>query len=211
MPSDHRTRLAGRFATPHRSEAGAEYLRKLEESLRYWYSAAETKAQVVLTLNGVFLAFLTGSVLTSGDKAAKTVTVFGPETWAFVAGLAAGIAGAIFCAIRCLVARGCRSKDINKTFAQYEVDPEQGDTYIPEVSVFFAYLAQLRPEHFVKQMRAIGPQFVVQALATDNILWSKSILAKHRWVNLAFSLTGIALGFFLCVGVSYLIRVSLGT
>jgi hypothetical protein len=211
MPRDHRTGLVGRVATPDRPETAVEYLRKLEESLRYWYSAAEMKAQVALTRNGVFLAFLTGSVLTSGDKAATTVAVFGPETWAFVAGLAAGIAGAIFAAVRCLVARGCRSKDINKTFAHYDVDPERGDTYSPEVSVFFAYLAELRPEHFVKQMRAIGPQFVVQALATDHVLWSRYILAKHRWVNLAFSLTGVALGFFLCVGVSYLIRVSLST
>ena len=70
-----------------------EYLWKLEESLRYWYSAAETKAQVVVTLNGVFLAFVTGSILTNSDKAALTLTVFGPETWMFLAGMAAGSPG----------------------------------------------------------------------------------------------------------------------
>ena len=123
--------------------------------------------------------------------------------------MAAGVAGAIFCAIWCLMARGCRSKEIDKTFADYAVDPDRGDTYRPEITVFFANLARLRPEHFVEQMRAIGPQFVVQALATDHIDWSRKILDKHRLVNAAFSLTGVALGFFLCVGVSYLIRMAL--
>jgi hypothetical protein len=47
-------------ASVHSYAAAADHQWKLDDHLRYWYSAAETKAQVVLTLNGVFLAFLTG-------------------------------------------------------------------------------------------------------------------------------------------------------
>lgn len=71
MASERSNGLSSGVASPSDSDA-VDYLRKLDESLRYWYSAADTKAQVALTLNGVFLAFLTGSVLTSGDKVAKT-------------------------------------------------------------------------------------------------------------------------------------------
>jgi hypothetical protein len=190
-------------------ETSVAYLRELEESLRYWYSAAETKAQVVLTLNGIFLAFLTGSMLTNRDKVTPTVAIFGPETWVFLAGMAAGLAGSILCAVACLMARGVWPRKVRKDLRDYRVDPDLADTYKPEVTVFFSHLAQLQPKHFVEQMRAIGPQFVVQALASDHIGWSKYILTKHRLVNGAFILTGIALGFFLCVGVSYLIRVGL--
>jgi hypothetical protein len=211
MPRDYRTRIVSRFATPPRPETAVEYLWKLEDALRYWYSAAETKAQVALTLNGVFLAFFTGSILTDQEKAAKTVAAFGPETWMFLAGMAAGVVGSIFCSVWCLMARGVWSKEIRKALADYGVNPDQGDTYRPEVAVFFAHLAELHPEHFAKRMRAIGPQFVAQALAADHIEWSRHIRAKHRWVNWAFVLTGTALGFFLCVGVSYLIRLALGT
>lgn len=58
-------------------------------------------------------------------------------------------------------------------------------------------------------MRTIDPEFVVQALAGDHVEWSVFIGRKHRWVNRAFVLTGFTLALFLCVGVSYVIRVSL--
>jgi hypothetical protein len=38
--------------------AAVEYLRDLESGLRYWYQAAEIKAQVILAINGAFVAFL---------------------------------------------------------------------------------------------------------------------------------------------------------
>jgi hypothetical protein len=209
MSKDYRTQAAGRVAARRRPETGLDYLWKLDESLRYWYTAAETKAQVTLTLDVVFLAFFTGSILTKRDDVAKTVTAFGPETWVFLAGMAAGVVGSIFCAIGCLMARGVLPHRIRMALAEHKVDPRQGHTYKPEVARAFAHLAELKPEQFVKQMRGIGPQFVVQALATDHIAWSKNIRRKHRLVNLAFILTGVALCSFLCVGVSYLIRVAL--
>jgi hypothetical protein len=58
-------------------------------------------------------------------------------------------------------------------------------------------------------MLLINHQFVVRALASMNVEWSKAIRRKHRWVNRAFVLTGVALGFFICMSVSYLVRVSL--
>jgi hypothetical protein len=201
--------LAANDQPPGSEAAGAKYLRELEESLRYWYSAAETKAQVVLTLNGVFLAFLSGSLLTNRERLKPTVGVFGPETWGLLAGMAAALVGSIVCAVACLMARGVWPWEVNKDLAAYEVRPDRPETYRPEVTVFFAHLAELRPEPFVKQMtKEVGPEFVVRALASDHILWSKYIRTKHRWVNGAFILTGMTLGFFVGVGVSYLIRVA---
>jgi hypothetical protein len=147
--------------------------------------------------------------LTNRDEMAKTVTVFGPETWVFLAGMAVGVVGSIFCTVACLMARGVWPNRIRKALVDHMVDPSRGDTYMPEVALAFAHLAELKPELFAKQMRGIGPQFVVQALATDHIAWSRNIRTKHRLVNWAFILTGFALGFFLCTWVSYLIRVAL--
>jgi hypothetical protein len=199
----------GEQPSPPSAETAVAYLRELEESLRYWYSAAETKAQVVLTLNGVFLAFLTGSILTNRDKVTPTVAVFGPETWVFLAGMAAGLAGSIFCAVACLMARGVWPRKVRKDLRDYGVDPDRSDTYKPEVTVFFAHLAQLQPTRFAEQMRAIDLPYVAKALASDHIGWSVYIWRKHRLVNGAFILTGITLGFFLCVGASYLTRLGL--
>jgi hypothetical protein len=196
-------------ASPRNHDAAVDYLRELEASLRYWYSAAETKAQVVLTLNGVFLAFLTGSILTNRDNVAQTVSVFGPETWVFLAGMAAGVGGSVICAVACLMARGVRRKQAREKLTGYHVDRKQADTYKPEVTAFFAFLAELLPDQFAERMLTIDLQFVVRALAIDHIEWSKYIRSKHLFVNWAFVLTGVTLWFFMCVGVSYLIRVSL--
>src|SRR4051812_48346973 len=206
MSRDYRTPSLGRPTAPRRPETAVEYLWKLEESLRYWYSAAETKAQIALTLNGAFLAFFTGSILTNRSKVAETVAVFGVETWVFLAAMAAAVVGAIGCAVGCLMARGVWPRRIRQALTTHRVDPARGDTYQPEVAVAFAPLAELDPELFAARMRGIGPPFVVRALATDHIAWARNIRIKHRLVNWAFILTGAALGFFLGVGVSYLIR-----
>jgi hypothetical protein len=92
---------------------------------------------------------------------------------------------------------------------RYGVKPDQANTYAPEVTVFFAFLAELKPNRFAERMLSIDQQFVVKALASDHIAWSRQILHKHRWVDRAFIFTGITLGFFICVAVSYMIRVGL--
>ena len=122
-----------------------------------------------------------------------------------------GSAGSITCAVCCLIARGVQAKRTREVFDRYRVDPDKADTYVPEVTFFFADLAELRPDLYVERMLLINQLFVVRALASSHVEWSKAIRRKHRWVNRAFVLTGVALGFFICVGVSYLVRVRLAT
>lgn len=200
----------GGRASPPDPAVAVEYLRKLEDSLRSWYQAADTKAQVALTLNGVFLGFVTGSILTNRGDVARTVTDFGPETWGLLAAMAAGLAGAIGCAVACLAARGVGRARARRKLARHGVDKHRADTYAPEVTVFFTHLAELQPDRFAERMRTIDQPFVIQALASDHVEWSVFIGRKHRWVNRAFILTGVTLALFLGVGVSYLVRVTLG-
>jgi hypothetical protein len=186
------------------------YLRDLESGLRYWYQAAEIKAQVALAINGALLAVLGGSLLGNRDDVARTVAVFGPETWVLLAGMTLGVALSIACAVICLVARGLRRKGVEELLARYRVDPGQAATYTPEVTGFFLYLAALQPGAFTERMGAVDPLFVLRALASNPVLFARNILRKHRWVNRAFVCTGAGLGCFLGLGVSYLVRVLLG-
>lgn len=188
-------------------EAALAYLRDLESGLRYWYQAAEIKAQVVLAINGALLAFLSGALLSNRDDVARTVAVFGPETWLFLAGMTVGFALSIACAVICLVARGLRRKRVQEAFARYRVDPTQAATYAPEATAFFLHLAALQPERFAERMRTVDPPFALRALSSNPVLFARNILRKHRWVNAAFICTGVGLGLFLCLAVSYLIRV----
>lgn len=200
---------SGEEASSPDYESAVEYLRDLEGGLRYWYQAAEIKAQVVVAINGALVALLGGSLLGNREDVAQTVTVFGPETWAFLAGITLAFALSIYCAVACLVARGLQQERVRETFDRYGVDPTRAETYQPEVTAFFLHLAALQHQPFRDRMLAVDQRFVVEALASSPVLFSTYVLRKHRWVNRAFISTGVGLGFFLCLGVSYLVRLVL--
>jgi hypothetical protein len=151
--------------------------------LRYWYQAAEIKAQVVLAISGALVAVLGGSLLGNRDDVAATVAVFGPETWVFLAGMTAAFALSILCAVFCLVARGLRSRRVREEFTHLGVDPTDAATYVPEVTGFFLHLAALEPAAFTERMRTVDPPFVLQALSSNRIRFARNILRKHRWAT----------------------------
>jgi hypothetical protein len=188
-------------------QAVVGYLRDLEAGLRYWYQAAEIKAQVVLAIDGALVALLSGSLLGNRNDVAGTVAVFGPETWVLLAGITVAFALSITCAVICLVARGLRRKGVEEALARWQVDPSDAATYAPEATAFFLYLTALQPAPLAERMRSVDPAFVLQALSSNPVLFARNVVRKHRWVNRAFVCTGVALGFFLCLGVSYLARV----
>jgi hypothetical protein len=69
--------LSGDEASSPDYGSAVEYLRDLESGLRYWYQAAEIKAQVVLAISGALVAVLGGSLLGNRDDVARTVAVLG--------------------------------------------------------------------------------------------------------------------------------------
>jgi len=54
-----------------------DYSRRHLELVINWYNNADSKAQVILTLDGAFLTFLTSSILGSPDDLGKIIGGFG--------------------------------------------------------------------------------------------------------------------------------------
>jgi hypothetical protein len=199
---------ASRQTGPIDDQALHEYLKDLRADLRYWYTSAESKAQLVLTANGVFVTFLTAALGTRTNVVQAT-SVFGPETWTFLALMASCLALAILSAVTCVASRGVSPRGLEKSLTRYAVDPDKADTYAPELAVFFGHLSRLKATPLVERLHAADQDFIIQALASEIIALAPNIVDKHRWVNRAFVLTGMTLGFFLSTGISYLIRVHL--
>ena len=44
-----------------------EYTRRVYESVLGWYKSADSKAQVILAIDGAFVAFLTGTIFVKPD------------------------------------------------------------------------------------------------------------------------------------------------
>jgi len=192
-------------------QATVEYLRGVAAGLRYWYRSAESKAQLVLTVNGVFLTFLTTSVLASRSDITQVTAVFGAETWVFLAGMALCLALSILSAVTCLASRGLGRAGFRALLEHHRLDPDRSETYAPELTSFFYPLSALKATHLAQRRLTADHDFIVRALASEIVGFSPHILAKHRWINRAFILTGLTLGFFLCTGVSYLLRAHVTT
>lgn len=163
----------------------------------------------MLTVNGVFLTFLTTSALAGSQQFTMAMAVFGPETWIFLSGMSACLALAILSAVVCLASRGLSRAGLRRRLADLAVTPDSAATYPPELAVFFHDLSALRPDQFADRIMTCRQDFITTALATDIIEFAPYVVAKHRWVNRAFILTGLTLAFFLGTGLSYLIRLHL--
>ena len=216
LPRIRKSSTAGEPAIPAARQPGPlddqalrEYLKDIRADQRYWYTSAEAKAQLVLTANGVFVTFLTAAALGTRANVVQATSVFGPETWTFLALMASCLALAILSAVTCVSSRGISHKELQNRLDRYTVDPDKADTYAPELAVFFGYLSKLKATPLVERLHTAGQDFIIQALASDITAFARNIVEKHRWVNRAFVLTGMTLGFFLCTGISYLIRVHL--
>src|SRR4051812_28210859 len=75
--------------------ARTEYARRVYDRVMDWYKVAETKAQLVLTVNGVFITIGFGIVSAKPDGVSVPTRTVGPETWGFLALAVSALAGAI--------------------------------------------------------------------------------------------------------------------
>src|SRR5215216_1568412 len=82
-----------------------DYSRRLYERIIDWYKNADSKAQIILTLNGAFVAFLTSSIFKNPDELLKLTNKFSAFTWFFLSLMCVCLVGSIVCALMCLWSR----------------------------------------------------------------------------------------------------------
>jgi hypothetical protein len=66
------------------TENAAEYTRRLYASTREWYTISETKAQLLLTVNGAFVTIFFGILFGKVGNLHAWAARFGPEAWVFL-------------------------------------------------------------------------------------------------------------------------------
>ena len=63
------------------TETAVAYIRRVYASTREWYAVAETKGQLLLTVNGIFVSILFGVLFGKlGSVNSSAAARFGPET-----------------------------------------------------------------------------------------------------------------------------------
>lgn len=184
-----------------------DYARRLFANVLDWYKNADSKAQILLTIDGAFLSFLTGKVFVRREEIASIFQSFGPETWSALVLMALMLTLSIVAALSCLWSRVRFSDGPQQQLSHATSAAEDPAPYPAELIWFFGKIAGLDESRFVRRMHEVTPADEIAALASQVHALSKNVLNKHRRVNLGFVLTGLSLIFFLAAGASYLARV----
>lgn len=189
--------------SPPSSSLALDHARRLFDNCTDWYKSADSKAQVLLTLDGAFLAFLTGSVFGKPGDAVQVVHKFGVDTWILLAVMCAAMTVSIFSAIRCLWSRTYPERELKERIAKAAPDK---DGYPPQVMWFFQFIHALDSEIFTKRLLNTDEQFAIKVLASQIVELSRTVLEKHSWINRGFASAAISLIAFMGVLVSYVVR-----
>ena len=190
---------------PETSDA-VQYARQLLMLVINWYNNADSKAQIILTLDGVFLTVLTSSVLKSPDDVKKIVGVFYSETWLFLILMCVCLVASIVSALICLLSRIFLLPKRDSILRREREKVQTAATYSPNVMLFFQTITWLDHDKFQQQLRTVDQDFEVKALASQIYHLSKRVNTKHKAVNFGFIFAGACLVFFLAAGISYVAR-----
>jgi hypothetical protein len=107
-----------------------------------WYKVAETKAQLLLTVNGAFVTVAFGLVSGSLADFKRSLDTAGPLPWLFLTLAVSALCGSILAAAATLLSQ--HGRHIREDFRQPGIDPADEKTYRPEGMWYFGHIAQLR-------------------------------------------------------------------
>ncbi len=193
--------------TPDQISSSLDYSRRLYSNVVGWYKTAETKAQILLTLDGVVVSLLIGALFRERDAAKSIVDEFGWETWVAVGTAAAALGSSIVAALMCLVSRVMSRREIKRRYPGLLANPLTGSNP-PEIMWFFQTISRLDEARYQDEALKMTRDVESRAVANQNYLLSGKVLKKLLWVNWGFAFA--ALGFLSLVGAgtSYLIRLA---
>ncbi len=190
------------------SRENLSYARRVYDHTFDWYKNADAKAQIILTLDGLFIAFVTSSIFMNPGDLRDIVQQFERPTWIFLTLMSFTLTGSIICAVVCLWSRIPMRPGYKKDYLDInKIETGKAETYIPDVTWFFQKITWLDPEQYQGYLLTADHKTEVMALATNLHTLSKNVLRKHLLVNFGFLLAGVSLILFFAMGISYIVVV----
>lgn len=180
------------------------YSRLVFERVIDWYKNADSKAQIILTIDGVFITFLTTSIFKNPDELSKITQRFTAYTWIFLILMCVCLIGSVISALMCLWSRILLSSKRDRVLMREKQRIGEAEKYSPSVMLFFKTISWLDHDKFQVELAGVNKEFEIKALASQSYLLSKRVYVKHLLINSGFVLSGASLIFFLASGISYL-------
>ncbi len=180
------------------------YSRLVFERVIDWYKNADSKAQIIHTVDGVFLTFLTTSIFKNPDELSKITQRLKAYTWIFLMLMCVCLIGSIISALMCLWSRILLFSKRDRVLMREKKRIGEAERYSPSVMLFFKTISWLDHDKFQVELAGVNKEFEIKALASQSYLLSKRVYVKHVLINAGFVLSGASLIFFLASGISYL-------
>jgi hypothetical protein len=169
------------------------------------YKVADSKGQLLLTLNGIYITLLSSIVIVSPRNLVNHTANLAPVSWVFLAGAAAATAISILSAIRCLQSRLSNAKLEKDRDFFAEPNSIEPNRYRPAVTFWFGTIARMDRSVGLKMLRSADEAFELAALTEEIFVLAPNVLAKHRWVNRGWVAAGTSLLLVLAGAVSIVI------
>jgi hypothetical protein len=155
-----------------------------------------TRAQIVLTLDGIVLGATAAALAGKPGDLRRTINVFATTTWvALAVAGAALIASVLSCALALFSRHG---RDPNAAAVRYE----------PKSMWYYARIAALNPEQFVERMAQADTDFEIRARLWQVAIMAPIMVRRARWVNRAFASTALSFVAFALAATDYVVRLA---
>lgn len=188
------------------TSASVEYARRLYADVLGWYQSADTKAQVVLGIDGAFVAFFTSGIFANPGDLRAMVAMFSSWTWLFLCTMITSLLLSIFAALYCLWSRIYSEADVRRILQTSAKVGSAPYVYPPKVMWFFQTVAALDADAFRQRLAQADDEFEVEAMASQIHILSGNVRTKHRAANLGFLFAATTLCLFLFAGISYALK-----
>jgi hypothetical protein len=184
--------------------AAVEYARRLYEDVLGWYHSADTKAQVLLGLDGAFLALLAAAAFQTSDDLGRLIARFSPWTWRLLALMSASLVISMGSAVWCLWSRIYFGSSLDDWIRSAKAPPRTPSEYPADVMWFFQHLAALDSAKFRETLANVDHRFELNAMAAQLEKLSVNVRKKHIAVDLGFASAVATLLLFALAAVSTL-------
>lgn len=182
-----------------------EYARRLLDNTRHWYDNADLKAQVILALDGIFLAFIASSMFQYPQDLRSIFSVITMWTIGWLGLMVFSLIGSVFAALYCIWSRIYRENEVARLVQKAELRDSSAPYYPPEIVNFFQFLEVLEVEKLQATLQNADETYELQALVHEMRILARNVRRKHTAVNIGFALAAASLLFFLLAGASYMI------
>ena len=185
-----------------------EYSRFLYEDVKDWYKNADTKAQILLTLMGAFITFLTSSLFVKANDLLEITTCITPVIWGLLVTMLGTVILAVISGLACLWSRVPLHRYAWKVSEDEEPDEDEQSTTVGRQVGFFATLIKLNKKQFKSHLQHIKQEDEVEIRLEQTYYFSKNVYKKHFYLDIGFILAVVSLLLFLLAGALYVNNVS---